>query len=250
VRQVAACGARARRGACGGRHPGIRSSTPVVGSPRGHPRRKMIEKIAALRFNPMYAQVVHWFMGRPPADMCSNGHPIAENRMRSGQCRECRRQQKRRKLHLRALLGLPCRHGHPADQQLPSGICRACRVDWRERTKHRREHDILGHTIARSHRQLCKKARGQPRASVKELRALYDKQSGRCALTGLPFGNERPHLDHIVPVFSGGAHTIDNLQWTCGAANAAKNSDSVADFHKWVLDAAQSIQDSNLATRS
>lgn len=86
-----------------------------------------------------------------------------------------------------------------------------------------------------------RRAPGEPRASRKELRALWEKQQGRCALTGLPITG-KPTIDHIVPVSAGGKHTVDNLQWVCREANMAKGTNSVAEFRAWLLTAAESLQ--------
>lgn len=81
-----------------------------------------------------------------------------------------------------------------------------------------------------------------PRANRAELQALWDRQRGLCGLTGVPIGDERPHLDHIVPVAEGGTSTIDNLHFTHPLANMAKNSHSVEYFRTWLLAAAESLK--------
>lgn len=91
-----------------------------------------------------------------------------------------------------------------------------------------------------------RRAPHQPRATRKELRALWERQGGRCALTGLPIRGT-PHLDHITPVSKNGGHTIDNLQWTCAEANRAKGTLSVEEFQDWLLSAAEALKKRTLA---
>ncbi len=64
------------------------------------------------------------------------------------------------------------------------------------------------------------------RVSVLELFRLWDRQNGRCGLTGrlLTTGTNEAHLDHIVPLHRGGGSTVDNLRWVCRAANVAKHT--------------------------
>lgn len=57
--------------------------------------------------------------------------------------------------------------------------------------------------------------------TASDLRELWDKQAGRCALTGRKL-TEEAELDHIVPVSRGGTHKLPNLQWLCREANRAK----------------------------
>lgn len=80
-----------------------------------------------------------------------------------------------------------------------------------------------------------------PTATTAELRALWDQQAGRCALTGLPIIGT-PHLDHVVAVAEGGGHLISNLQWTDPRANRAKFTHSVDEFENWLLTAAESLK--------
>lgn len=149
--------------------------------------------------------------------------------------------------------GTPCVNGHSYERRGPHG-CRECHLDRKRALK-----EAMGaawykkrynpgwrqreHWIVRVHRHLARRSRGQPRAKVGELRALWERQCGRCALTRLPLEGMQPHLDHIVPVAAGGAHTIENLQWVHPMANHAKNGNSVAEFRAWVLAAADTLRD-------
>jgi 5-methylcytosine-specific restriction endonuclease McrA len=73
------------------------------------------------------------------------------------------------------------------------------------------------------------------------LRALWARQRGRCALTGLLIEG-RPHLDHRTPVSAGGGHAVDNLQWVHPMANLAKSDRTAEEFQEWLLAAADSLR--------
>lgn len=55
-----------------------------------------------------------------------------------------------------------------------------------------------------------------------ELRAIWEAQKGRCALTGLDLTQENAQLDHILPRARGGTNEIANLRWVIGWANLMK----------------------------
>jgi 5-methylcytosine-specific restriction endonuclease McrA len=54
------------------------------------------------------------------------------------------------------------------------------------------------------------------------LSAMWERQHGKCALTGRALVIQTAELDHIVPVSRGGALTLHNLRWVCPEANQAK----------------------------
>ncbi len=56
------------------------------------------------------------------------------------------------------------------------------------------------------------------------LQSLWDKQEGRCALTGRPLEWPFCEVDHIVPRSRGGSNDRSNLRLLCSEANAAKHS--------------------------
>lgn len=52
---------------------------------------------------------------------------------------------------------------------------------------------------------------------------LFTLQRGRCACCGLPLGNKY-HLDHIMPIALGGAHTDNNMQLLRQECNLQKHA--------------------------
>ena len=67
--------------------------------------------------------------------------------------------------------------------------------------------------------------------SAKQLKALWNKQQGLCALTGQPLGLD-PQLDHIVPKTRGGDSCYENSRWLCADANQAKRNLLDSEFLK------------------
>lgn len=143
--------------------------------------------------------------------------------------------------------GGPCKNGHVSVRD-SEGKCKQCRRPGRLHQKllyQKRGPKWLrdeGATWIRNAYEGLKKRRKnrQPTASKRELLALWVKQKGRCALTGLPIVG-RAELDHKTAASKSGTHTIENLQWTDRKANGAKGDGSDSDFQEWVLAAAKSI---------
>jgi 5-methylcytosine-specific restriction endonuclease McrA len=72
--------------------------------------------------------------------------------------------------------------------------------------------------------------------SKDELKALFDKQGGKCALTGRDLDFWTMELDHIIPRSKGGQNALNNVQWTCEEANQAKKNLTDDDFIKLCKD--------------
>lgn len=69
--------------------------------------------------------------------------------------------------------------------------------------------------------QLLRRRLGWP-ISEDDLRSLWERQGGLCALTGQPMTVADAEIDHIIPQSRGGSHELSNLRWTTRAANQAK----------------------------
>jgi 5-methylcytosine-specific restriction endonuclease McrA len=82
----------------------------------------------------------------------------------------------------------------------------------------------------------------------KSLRArLFDRQRGKCAITGLRLKGAPVHVDHVVPRSAGGSSDEANLQLVLRPANMAKGCGTTAWVRQWIIEAARSIENSNLA---
>lgn len=65
--------------------------------------------------------------------------------------------------------------------------------------------------------------------TVEEIRELFDKQKGRCAICGLVL-NVKYHADHIVPLARGGSNYISNIQVLCPTCNTRKSDLDPVEF--------------------
>lgn len=100
-------------------------------------------------------------------------------------------------------------------------------MQWARENHPRRKIHMATHKLKRL-------ASGGPSATGEQLRRLWEKQGGRCALTGVPISVEEAHLDHIRPTSKGGKHTIKNLRWTHPMANRAKGTQTDREFWQWI----------------
>ena len=69
------------------------------------------------------------------------------------------------------------------------------------------------------------------RSLWKDLKAIWEKQSGRCIFTGdelVPGVNAS--LDHIVPLSRGGTNSLDNVQWVLYRVNKMKGDMLESEF--------------------
>lgn len=69
-----------------------------------------------------------------------------------------------------------------------------------------------------------------------ELAALWRRQRGLCALTGIPLTRENAEVDHILPRARGGSDALDNLRWTTRTVNRAKRDMTDAEFAELCFD--------------
>lgn len=64
---------------------------------------------------------------------------------------------------------------------------------------------------------------GDVPADVRDI--LYERQEGRCVYCGLPLSEgDGIHLDHVVPLAQGGAHSMENLVLACAPCNLSKGA--------------------------
>jgi hypothetical protein len=87
---------------------------------------------------------------------------------------------------------------------------------------------------------------------LRDLIELWNRQEGRCAITGIPmtYRAERasffPYnvsIDRIIPKWEGGMYSLDNIQFVCKMANvlkqhygAAEIKDAIREFAEKVID--------------
>jgi 5-methylcytosine-specific restriction endonuclease McrA len=73
-----------------------------------------------------------------------------------------------------------------------------------------------------------------PGVKISDLRPLWLRQKGRCALTGVSLEGLMPSLDHIIPRLHGGTNGISNLRFVHPKANYAKHSGTDEEFWSWI----------------
>ena len=181
--------------------------------------------------------------------------------------------------------GQPCRYGHPWNRDSTWRVCLTCRPpartkeEWaalhERRAKERRE--VRARAEQRRAQQAERRAHlaerrreaaSQLRAkgdwlknaldslrskeagdapSASDLRSLWERQNGRCGLTGMPLEGVVPSLDHIIPRVRGGTNAISNLHFVHPRANYAKHHGTVEEFEAWLLEAARNLEALRLA---
>lgn len=78
-------------------------------------------------------------------------------------------------------------------------------------------------------------ARHGERITPCQLASLWRSQRGLCALSARKMGRDA-HLDHIIPIASGGGHGIGNLRWLDPTVNLARRALSDDEFLSLCLD--------------
>lgn len=61
-----------------------------------------------------------------------------------------------------------------------------------------------------------------------------------CAYCLLPFGDETPEIDHMLPISRGGTHTYENCIPACRSCNARKSDKTPAEFMQYLCNLNQS----------
>jgi hypothetical protein len=118
-----------------------------------------------------------------------------------------------------------------------NGLCRTCsrprtkgvycQPCWEWRRKYKPKPETLEVKAARSYRK-------NYGLEWKPLKAKFDKQTGRCAISGVQITIGRnAELDHIIPKAKGGTNTIENLQWVHSTVNRIKGALLLTELVKW-----------------
>lgn len=160
-----------------------------------------------------------------PCRTCRIPQPESEYRPSRSKCRTCERAYQRdltRKnidvIRERKRRNMAKRRETPEGRSRERQIAKRCydnggNVRQRERLKRIRATDFFKWRSLRSYDGIT--------FSAEQLRALWDSQGGRCALTGRQL-SDSAQLDHILPRARGGETDISNLRWVCEEANIAK----------------------------
>ena len=77
-------------------------------------------------------------------------------------------------------------------------------------------------------RRARKKSSADGTITVPILKELMISQNNTCKLCTARFSSTfrfaKPHLDHIIPLSRGGAHSLRNIQWLCAKCNREKSN--------------------------
>ncbi len=170
---------------------------------------------------------------------------------RAKTCGACRAKQRTR--HSRCVVEGVCTQCKNKPAAAGKGMCLKCAV--------RTSHSVLQRKKVREAQGLCRGCGAQceagqrscpecllkvfaaglgwSRTRWRELQMLFERQEGRCALTGVQIfirGTRRSNqldtasLDHIVPASKGGTSDISNLQWTSWLVNRSKTNLNTEEF--------------------
>ena len=74
----------------------------------------------------------------------------------------------------------------------------------------------------RNRRALAKAAGGTHTEA--DLAEIFAAQKGRCAYCKIDLTKTKKHVDHIIPLVSGGSNGRSNLQYACSDCNVRKNA--------------------------
>ena len=93
--------------------------------------------------------------------------------------------------------------------------------------KWHREHPEAKKAIAHRRRARLRMSHGQHNAA--DLRAQIERQRGQCFYCGTRFGSNY-HVDHVVPLASGGSNGPENIVIACPECNLKKHATHPMDF--------------------
>ena len=84
-----------------------------------------------------------------------------------------------------------------------------------------------------SRRRARKRSNGTYTVTPRDLRRLLHRFRNRCAYCDVPVAiGDNLHLDHVLPISRGGAHSIGNLLPTCAWCNQSKRTKYLAEWRR------------------
>lgn len=137
-------------------------------------------------------------MPRVQATHCSKGHPLVEGNLRTGkfECLTCHREREKTRYHANPQKAIDAAvRWHKENREAYNVRCKR----WRNENPEKRKRRISRDKTTQEYVSLI----------------LGD----RCVYCG----SSVKHIDHIVPLASGGAKTWDNLAPACASCNLSKN---------------------------
>jgi 5-methylcytosine-specific restriction endonuclease McrA len=78
-------------------------------------------------------------------------------------------------------------------------------------------------------RRRARKRAAEGSHTVDELKALFQRQRGKCAYCGVSIRNGY-HIDHVIPLARGGSNWIANIALACAKCNLTKSATDPIEF--------------------
>lgn len=170
------------------------------------------------------AGLLRYFSGQP----CVNGH-LSERFTCSGSCVDCNAEKRRADLPKhRAACKKSYRKHRPAvlewQKQYREDNPDAIKL---RKQRWRRENPDADRTYNLNRRALLASVGGKVTGA--EIRAIIDRQRGRCAACG---AKAKLEMDHILPLALGGRTEASNFQGLCKPCNIRKRSQHPIEFNR------------------
>jgi 5-methylcytosine-specific restriction endonuclease McrA len=103
--------------------------------------------------------------------------------------------------------------------RVPKGYCARCKQYEVNRNKRRRLYIVATNT-----NRHAAKFGVKGKVTQAQLKKLWDKQGGVCALTGRVLTIDSAELDHVVSLSVGGSNNVTNLRWLYADVNQMKGT--------------------------
>lgn len=138
----------------------------------------------------------------------------------------------------RYFTGKPCKRGHVAERYTCSCKCVECRKEdkrkWRSRNPTKdiakcRKWQISNpdKVAVNTHKRRSRKGSNGGTHTFKDLQDIFSMQRGLCAYYNC-CGNDitlyDKHIDHIIPISTGGSNDRRNIQLLCAGCNLSKGA--------------------------
>jgi 5-methylcytosine-specific restriction endonuclease McrA len=145
---------------------------------------------------------------------------------------------------LRFFTGKPCVNNHLSQRTTANGGCLRCNTELANQLYHlhnpeqRSAYRAGNRAWKRAnpekikvdhHRRRARKRAAEGHHTADELKALFQRQRGRCAYCGTSIRTGY-HVDHIVALARGGSNWITNISLACAKCNTSKGAIDPIEF--------------------
>lgn len=145
---------------------------------------------------------------------------------------------------LRFFTGKPCVKNHLSQRTTANGGCLRCNTELANQLYHRHDGEQRSEWLASQrawkkanpekvkvdiHRRRARERAAEGSHTADELKALFQRQRGRCAYCSKSIRNGY-HVDHIIPLARGGSNWISNIALACAKCNLTKSATDPIEF--------------------